>query len=423
MWAVLISFFSALIASFAHGKYMHVHAVCMCKYIYTCTSFKLVDQTVFILDRFGYESWHKIGGGHFGSRFRFLLWRFFDLGKTLAHLWKIAATSCWPFFGFKYQLAREFTSPPKQVCMISWTKRCGIELIFLMTFMFEEFFLLVLYVERFSCQAVFNWRNRTFCGKTCAKTSLNVSQIPCLWHVADGPCSLGSEDVWKPSCRNTSFQHSLLIVTKERLPKNIGKVWNGDDDVHADDDDDEDEDEDADDDVPIFESTGGVWIQATFPGGLCRKKQTPRISWLMKWIVHHNRPLWSPRMHVSYQCICLKWSSFKFLKSMALRFICCNDPLECQDKAEFHFTLEHAFAGAGWLWFGNILLDFGKWGYSGYGCFKNHDMITEMDMGLTSDISHTNRWLPDQADPSWGWSDGGFRWRCIIQNSSSHAQL
>lgn len=101
----------------------------------------------------------------------------------------------------------------------------------------------------------------------------------------------------------------------------------------------------------------------------------------------------------------------------------CNDPLECQDKAEFHFTLEHAFAGAGWLWFGNILLDFGKWGYSGYGCFKNHDMITEMDMGLTSDISHTNRWLPDQADPSWGWSDGGFRWRCIIQNSSSHAQL
>jgi len=69
---------------------------------------------------------------------------------------------------------------------------------------------------------------------------------------------LGSEDVWKPSCRNTSFQHSLLIVTKERLPKNIGKVWNGDDDVDADDDDDEDEDEDADGDVPIFESTGGV---------------------------------------------------------------------------------------------------------------------------------------------------------------------
>ena len=29
--AVLISFLSASIASFAHGKYMHVHGVCMCK--------------------------------------------------------------------------------------------------------------------------------------------------------------------------------------------------------------------------------------------------------------------------------------------------------------------------------------------------------------------------------------------------------
>jgi len=45
-------------------------------------------------------------------------------------------------FGFKYQLAQEFISPPKQVCIISWIMRCGIELMSLMDFMFEEYFLL-----------------------------------------------------------------------------------------------------------------------------------------------------------------------------------------------------------------------------------------------------------------------------------------
>ena len=197
MWAVLISFLSASIASFAHGKYMHVHGVCMCK----CKH--LLNLELFV---------------------------------------------------------------ERHVPRLRWTFR-----------RYHAFGMLLMVLAA--------WAAKMFGNQAVETHPFNI--------------------------------HCWL------LPKNIGKVWNGDDDVDADDDDDEDEDEDADDDVPIFESTGGVWIQATFPGGLCRKKQTPRISWLMKWIVHQNfnRPLWSPRMHVSYQCICLKWSSFKFLKSMALRFI------------------------------------------------------------------------------------------------------
>ena len=41
-----------------------------------CSIEDTLTKPVFILDRFGFvcqfdESWHKIGGGHFGSRFRF----------------------------------------------------------------------------------------------------------------------------------------------------------------------------------------------------------------------------------------------------------------------------------------------------------------------------------------------------------------
>ena len=67
----------------------------------------------------------------------------------------------------KCQLAQEFTSPPKQVCIISWIKRCGIELVSFMTFMFEEYVRLVLFVERFPVKQCLIAETVYFFGNFC----------------------------------------------------------------------------------------------------------------------------------------------------------------------------------------------------------------------------------------------------------------